>query len=155
MRDYDFMRKRGGDTLAGDPFTIASTRELDRTILYDSGLIDPKRRLEAAADEADPRLMMPTRTEQNALERLSSLVKRLGGAAVSVIALFAPVLIMIFVPSLAATLSVAFGSVVVLSVAMTVFSERSAYELQALAFAYAAVLIVFVALTVTPVVSGQ
>lgn len=143
------MQQRGGRDKAKDPFLISTSRKLDRALFYDLGLasgISEKGR--------DRGLALPPRSQQYAEERLTRLIERTGGAAASIAALFGPVLIMIFVPTLAATLTVAFAAVLLVVIAVAVFTELPANEVMTLSFTYAAVLVVFIGTTLVPDGSG-
>lgn len=141
------MRQRGGFDKTKDPFIISTTRDLDRKSFYDIELLERDQLCEEALNRG---LALPSRTQQNAEERLTRLIERTGGAAASIAALFGPVLIMIFVPTLAATLAVAFAAVLLVVLAVAVFTDLPANEVMTLSFTYAAVLVVFIGTTLAP-----
>lgn len=124
---------------------ISTTSQLDRAMLYDLELI-----VGDCEKSRQYQLALLPRNQQSAEERLARLIERTGSAAASIAALFGPVLIMIFVPTLAATLAVAFGAVLLVVAAVATFTELPANEVMTLSFTYAAVLVVFIGTTLSP-----
>lgn len=153
IRDLDFMRQRGGPDKTKDPFIISSTsRDLDRTLLYEVGLIATTEDVPRARDygERERRLCQPSRTEQDRSEQFQRFVERIAGAILGIVALFAPVLVMVFVPSLAVGLSATFGFMLLVAAGIAWFTTFSPTEVLSLSFAYAAVLVVFIGTSITP-----
>ncbi|KAK4546307.1 hypothetical protein LTR36_001984 [Oleoguttula mirabilis] len=138
------MRQRGGADKTKDPFIITSSRALDRTLFYDVGLIPSDTRMDEAHDQDEPMLSQRSRTELDAEETLKAFVERIAGALLGIVALFAPVLIMIFVPSLVTSLATTFAFVLLVAAGIAWFTNFASDGVLGLSFAYAAVLVVFI-----------
>lgn len=87
---------------------------------------------------------IPSRADLCAEEELVAFIQRVSGALCGICALFAPVLIMIFVPSLPATLAITFSFVLLVAGGIAWFTDLTAAEVLGLSFAYAAVFAVFI-----------
>lgn len=148
LRDLDYMRRRGGSDKTKDPFIITSSRDLDRTLLCDVGLINSD--IPKAQDHRHPKLSQAGRTEMDAEEQLKSFVYRVSGALLGMVALFAPVLIMILVPSLATSLATTFAFVVLVAAGLAWFTGLPPDGVLSLSFTYAAVLVVFIGTSMAP-----
>jgi hypothetical protein len=136
------MRLRAGNRREKDPFIISTFHELDRALFYDTGLVTEK-----CEEARDLGLAIPARSQLKIEERFAGMVERTGGAITSVVALFGPVVIMIFVPTLAVTLTVAFAAVCLVAIAVAAFTDLPGSGVMVTSFTYAAVLVVFIGTT--------
>ena len=114
------MRARGGPDKTKDPFTITSSHDLSRTLLYDLTLV-PTKDTEPQKDTPGSRSWQATAIqcscpEATNEEKLKAFVVRIQGAVLGIVALFGSVLIMIFVQSPAVALAAVFASTAIVIV---------------------------------------
>lgn len=150
IRDLEFMQQCSA-TYANDehdPFLMSSSRTIDRMIMEAASLIPahvlPQGDLPPPSDANAPRLPFTGRHSANEKAKDKRRLLRLAMAIVGGLFLIAPMLIMVFVRSRAASVSTTCGAIVLASLALAFLTDLGPNEVLATCAAYAAVLVVFV-----------
>jgi len=156
LRDLDYMKERAHQNYKEDPFQIKSSRAFERDALEGAGLfryiVPPpfQGTMPKAKDSSDPKLSVPARSALNSEERMKAITKRISFAIGGVIAIFAPVVVMVLLPGRASGLATSFGSMLLVSLIIARWSALQPSEVLTFSAAYAAVLVVFIGTNNTP-----
>ncbi|KAI8633778.1 hypothetical protein F5Y19DRAFT_415022 [Xylariaceae sp. FL1651] len=168
LRDWDFILSRTS-TADNDPFRISSHEQLSMTLLHEAGFLDreflqPLLPRDRRGRQFGLRLQMPQwyslpgdpRHAKLETERQTELIVRFGWTVAGSLFLLVPVLIMVLVPSLLASLIVTSVSILLFAFVISQISEGfipglalenfGLKDALASTLAYAAVLVVFLGL---------
>lgn len=145
----DYMQEKAHNGFDHDPFLLMTTKQTEREMMFDSGLISPEEMhndsdLPAALDKDDPILPGVGRTARfHATEAKAKAINTVY-ALLSALSLIVPMIIMKLVPSQTAVLIVTCAFVLAFALGIALLSTLKPGEVLGVTAGYAAVLVVFV-----------
>ena len=143
----DYMQDKARNGFDHDPFLLMTTKQMEREMMYASGLITPNEMLSSippALDRTNPILPGVGRTArfhatETRARTINILCALLGG-----LALIVPMVIMTLLPSRTSVLVVTCAFVLAFALVIALLSSLRPNEVLAVTAGYAAVLVVFV-----------
>ncbi|KAI7345299.1 hypothetical protein KC354_g14811 [Hortaea werneckii] len=153
VRTFDFMREKAKLGYDRDPFLMKSSRALERGILESSGLIPhhvlPKGTLPLPEDHQHPLLSSESggRHHANEMTLRQQRLERFAMASFGGLLIIVPMLIMANVPGKVASLVTSCVAIAIFAALVTLGTKLGPHEVLASVAAYAAVLVVFVGLS--------
>ncbi|KAI6854198.1 hypothetical protein KC338_g9343 [Hortaea werneckii] len=153
VRNLDFMREKAVGGYDHDPFLIKSSRALERGVLESSGLIPdhllPKGDLPLPCDHEHPLLSNESggRHYANRQTTKKQRLERFAMASFGGLLIIVPMLIMANVPGKIASLVTSCVAITIFAALITLVTKLGPHEVLASVAAYAAVLVVFVGLS--------
>ncbi|OTA25466.1 hypothetical protein BTJ68_12674 [Hortaea werneckii EXF-2000] len=153
VRNLDFMREKAVGGYDHDPFLIKSSRALERGVLESSGLIPdhllPKGDLPLPCDHEHPLLSNESGGRHYANEQTTKKqrIERFAMASFGGLLIIVPMLIMANVPGKVASLVTSCVAITIFAALVTLVTKLGPHEVLASVAAYAAVLVVFVGLS--------
>ncbi|KAI7233451.1 hypothetical protein KC330_g5369 [Hortaea werneckii] len=152
VRNLDFMREKEKLGYDGDPFLIKSSRALERDVLEARGLIPghllPKGDLPPPYDYKHPLLSNASgRHHANEMTMKKQRPERFAMASFGGLLIIVPMLIMANVPGKVASLVTSCVAIIIFAGLITLGTKLGPHEVLASVAAYAAVLVVFVGLS--------
>ncbi|KAI7610661.1 glutamine synthetase/guanido kinase, partial [Hortaea werneckii] len=153
VRNLDFMREKAKLGYDRDPFLMKSSRAFERGILESTGLIPhhvlPKGELPPPEDHEHPVLANETggRHHANEVTLKRQRLERFAMASFGGLLIIVPMLIMANVPGKVASLVTSCVAITIFAALVTLVTKLGPHEVLASVAAYAAVLVVFVGLS--------
>ncbi|KAI6790348.1 hypothetical protein KC361_g7966 [Hortaea werneckii] len=153
VRNLDLMREKDKLGYDRDPFLVKSSRALERDVLESSGLIPdhvlPKGELPLPYDHEHPVLANENggRHHANKATSKKQRLERFAMASFGGLLIIVPMLIMANVPGKVASLVTSCVAIAIFAALVTLGTKLGPHEVLASVAAYAAVLVVFVGLS--------
>ncbi|KAI7679804.1 glutamine synthetase/guanido kinase, partial [Hortaea werneckii] len=153
VRNLDFMREKAKLGYDKDPFLVKSSRALERGALESAGLIPdfllPKGELPLPEDHEHPLLFNESGGRQHANEMTlkKQRLERFAMASFGGLLIIVPMLIMANIPGKVASLVTSCVAITIFAALVTLVTKLGPHEVLASVAAYAAVLVVFVGLS--------
>lgn len=136
-----------------DPFKIKSDSTIERSIIHDSGLASlqgPPGDLPQCKDYGKPALIGGSRNHAHRKAEKKQMILRFVYALAGGLGLLAPMLIMVYVPGTTASMATTCAFMLVFALGLAWFSDAQPREILTISAGYAAVLVVFVGVRITP-----
>lgn len=147
LRDMDYMQEKARNGFDNDPFLLMTTKQMEREMMLDSGLISEqefKTSLPEAIDKHNPVLPGVGRTARVHATEAKARTINLLCALLGGLALIVPMVIMKLVPWQTSVLVVTCAFVLAFAFVVALLSGLRPNEVLTATAAYAAVLVVFV-----------
>ena len=143
----DYMQEKASNGFDHDPFLLMTTKQMEREMMLDSGLITAHEMVDGlppAFDKSNPALPGVGRTARVHATEARARTINLLCALLGGLALIIPMIIMKLVPTQACVLVTTTSFVLAFALVIALLSGLKPNEVLAVTAAYAAVLVVFV-----------